>query len=263
MICSKPYIKTYKAGDENVIKYNMKPQTLLVDFDPNRMFILQELRAHIYDLNTDANGNSNLQNRIARELQVSPIVWMNKNRLQEVTPNNILDAVREYSRERSVLDEAKEIPVDHGLSDVDEINRLIMRQQPIGSRGGLKMKPVEDDNAGDLDYPDSPSDSGTSEKSDGAKPDGEQGKEDNLFDKRYATLCSRILLFAFLTKDRVLSLEEIFHVSKKGKDSKRILANLGLESKMLRLLFKYLNPNVLHQLARANGQMMSFMLNME
>lgn len=243
-----PYIKTYKDGDGNVIKYNMKPQTLLVDFDPKRMFILQELRAHIYDINTDANGNSNLQNRIARELQVSPIVWMNKNRLQEVTPNNILDAVREYSRERSVLDEATEIPVDHGLSDVEEINKLIMRQQPIGSRGGLKMKPVEDENAGDLDYPDSPSDSGTSENSDGIKPEGEQEKKDNLFDKRYATLCSRILLFAFLTKDRVLSLEEIIHVSNQGKENKRILANLGLDSKMLRLLFKHLNPNVLHQL---------------
>lgn len=243
-----PYIKTYKDGDGNVIKYNMKPQTLLVDFDPKRMFILQELRAHIYDINTDANGNSNLQNRIARELQVSPIVWMNKNRLQEVTPNNILDAVREYSRERSVLDEATEIPADHGLSDVEEINKLIMRQQPIGSRGGLKMKPVEDENAGDLDYPDSPSDSGTSENSDGIKPEGEQEKEDNLFDKRYATLCSRILLFAFLTKDRVLSLEEIIHVSNQGKENKRILANLGLDGKMLRLLFKHLNPNVLHQL---------------
>lgn len=243
-----PYIKTYKDGDGNVIKYNMKPQTLLVDFDPKRMFILQELRAHIYDINTDANGNSNLQNRIARELQVSPIVWMNKNRLQEVTPNNILDAVREYSRERSVLDEATEIPVDHGLSDVEEINKLIMRQQPIGSRGGLKMKPVEDENAGDLDYPDSPSDSGTSENSDGIKPDGEQEKEDNLFDKRYATLCSRILLFAFLTKDRVLSLEEIIQISNQGKENKRILANLGLDGKMLRLLFKHLNPNVLHQL---------------
>lgn len=243
-----PYIKTYKDGDGNVIKYNMKPQTLLVDFDPKRMFILQELRAHIYDINTDANGNSNLQNRIARELQVSPIVWMNKNRLQEVTPNNILDAVREYSRERSVLDEATEIPVDHGLSDVEEINKLIMRQQPIGSRGGLKMKPVEDENAGDLDYPDSPSDSGTSENSDGIKPEGEQEKKDNLFDKRYATLCSRILLFAFLTKDRVLSLEEIIHVSNQGKENKRILANLGLDGKMLRLLFKHLNPNVLHRL---------------
>ena len=169
-----PYIKIYKAGDGNVIKYNMKPQTLLVDFDPNRMFILQELRAHIYDINIDANGNSNLQNRIARELQVSPIVWMNKNRLQEVTPANILDAVREYSKERSVLDEAAEIPVDHGLSDVEEINKLIMRQQPIGSRGGLKMKPVEDDHASDMDYPESHSGSDTSEKADGTKSEEAQ-----------------------------------------------------------------------------------------
>ena len=69
-----------------------------------------------------------------------------------------------------------------------------------------------------------------------------------MFDKRYATLCSRILLFAFLTKDRVLSLEEIIHVSNQGKENKRILANLGLDGKMLRLLFKHLNPNVLHQL---------------
>ena len=244
-----PYIKTYKADDGSTIQYNMKPQTLLVDFDPNRMFILQELRAHIYDLNTEANGNSNLQNRIARELQVSPIVWMNKNRLQEVTPTNILDAVREYSRERSVLDEATEIPVDHGLRDVEEINKLIMCQQPIGSRGGLKMKPVEDDDAGDLDYPDSQSTSDMSDSSDGTDhAEGDQGKEDNLFDKRYATLCSRILLFAFLTKDLVLSLEEIIQVSNRGKENKRILANLGLENKMLRLLFKHLNPNVLHQL---------------
>lgn len=243
-----PYIKTYKAGDGNVIKYNMKPQTLLVDFDPNRMFILQELRAHIYDLNTEANGNSNLRNRIARELQVSPIVWMNKNRLQEVTPTNILDAVREYSRERSVLDEAAEIPVDHGLSDVEDINKFIMRQQPIGSRGGLKMKPIEDDDAGDLDCPDSQSTSDVTEDAGGTKPEGEQGKEDDLFDKRYATLCSRILLFAFLTKDRVLSLQEIIHVSNQGKDNKRILANLGLENKILRLLFKHLSPNVFHQL---------------
>lgn len=243
-----PYIKTYKDSDGNVIKYNMKPQTLLIDFDPNRMFILQELRAHIYDLNMEANGNSNLQNRIARELQVSPIVWMNKNRLQEVTPANILDAVREYSRERSVLDEATEIPVDHGLSDVEEINKLIMRQQPIGSCGGLKMKPVEDGEAGDLDYPDSEPGADTSEKSDITTAEVILDKEDNLFDKRYATLCSRILLFAFLTKDSVLSLEEIIHVSNQGKENKRILANLGLETKMLRMLFKHLNPNVLHQL---------------
>lgn len=31
------YIKTFKDEDDNVVKYNMKPQTLLVDFDPNNL----------------------------------------------------------------------------------------------------------------------------------------------------------------------------------------------------------------------------------
>ena len=31
------YIKTYENEDGDVIKYNMKPQTLLVDFDPARL----------------------------------------------------------------------------------------------------------------------------------------------------------------------------------------------------------------------------------
>ncbi len=69
-----PYVATYMDEDGRVVKRNMKPQTLLVDFDPDRMFFLQELRAHIYDINTDANGNSNLLERIKRELEVSPIV---------------------------------------------------------------------------------------------------------------------------------------------------------------------------------------------
>ena len=67
------------------------------------------------------------------------------------------------------------------------------------------MKPVEDDEAGDLDYPDSEPGADTSEKSDRTTSEVMQDKEDNLFDKRYATLCSRILLFAFLTKDTVIS----------------------------------------------------------
>ena len=31
----------------------MKPQTILVDFDPNRMFVLQEQKSQIYNFNTD------------------------------------------------------------------------------------------------------------------------------------------------------------------------------------------------------------------
>lgn len=240
-----PYVKTYKDEEGNEIKYNMKPQTLLVDFDPNRMFILQELRAHIYDINTDANGNSNLERRIERELQVSPIIWMNKQHLQEVTPANILDAVRAYSNERSVLDEAKEVPADLSLGGVDELNSIIMRQQPIGARGGLKLKPTEDEGDDDLDVPDVPDSGEPSEK----KPKEEsEAKEDNSFEKRLQTLYSRILLYAFLTSDEVISLEAMVLSANSGSNNKRILANLGLDVKTLKLLFKHLNPNVLHQL---------------
>ncbi|GHV28691.1 hypothetical protein FACS1894176_11330 [Bacteroidia bacterium] len=51
------HIKTYISADSDVIRYNMKPQTLLVDFDPNRMFRMQEQKSQIYNVNTDRNGN--------------------------------------------------------------------------------------------------------------------------------------------------------------------------------------------------------------
>ena len=40
-----PYIKEYVDKEGNVIKYDMKPQTLLVDFKPDRMFHMQEQKA--------------------------------------------------------------------------------------------------------------------------------------------------------------------------------------------------------------------------
>lgn len=240
-----PYIKTYKDKEGNEIKYDMKPQTLLVDFDPNRMFILQELRAHIYDINTDANGNSNLEKRIERELQVSPIIWMNKHCLQEVTSANILDAVRAYSNERSVLDEAKDVSADLSLGGIDALNSIIMRQQPIGARGGLKLKPAEEEGDNELVLPDMPNTGEPTEK----KPKEENApKEDNSFEKRLQTLYSRILLYAFLTNDEVISLEAMANTSSKGDNNRRILANLGLDVNTLRLLFKHMNPNVLRQL---------------
>ena len=53
------YIKNYLSKDGNLIKYNKKPQTLLVDFDPNRMFIMQETKSMIYNANVDKAGRKN------------------------------------------------------------------------------------------------------------------------------------------------------------------------------------------------------------
>ncbi len=241
-----PFIRTYQAENGEIAKRNMKPQTLLVDFDPDRMFFLQELRAHIYDINTDTNGNRNLLERIEKELRVSPVIWLNKDKLQEVTPNDILNFIRKYSSERSVLDEAMDIPTDRALLDVEALRDEIMRQQPIGSRGGLKMKPAKDEGKDDIDLGDvdtSPTDDDGDTSSNTTKKE-----EDDQFEKRVATLYSRILFFAFLTKERVMSLQDVLRVIGSNQNHKRIANNLSISKAILQLLSKYLNPNVLREL---------------
>ena len=241
-----PYTKVYQTETGEIAKRNMKPQTLLVDFAPDRMFFLQELRAHIYDINTDANGNRNLLKRIEKELKVSPVIWLNKDKLQEVTPNDIMNFIRQYSSERSVLDEAMDIPVDHSLLDIEVLRDEIMRQQPIGSRGGLKMKPTQEDgeydiDLGDIDTP--PTDDGGDSTTANKKKD-----EDDSYEKRLATLYSRILFFAFLTKERVMSLQDILNIIDSNQNHKRIANHLSISKATLKLLFKHLNPNVLREL---------------
>ena len=85
---------------KNIIKYNMKPQTLLVDFDPYRMFTLQEQKSKIYNVNVEEAGNSLLEERLRNELRISPIITINKNKIVEIKPKNIMDAVSEYSKRK-------------------------------------------------------------------------------------------------------------------------------------------------------------------
>ena len=241
-----PYIRTYQTETGETVKRNMKPQTLLVDFDPDRMFFLQELRAHIYDINTDANGNRNLFERIEKELKVSPVIWLNKDKLQEVTPNDILDFIRKYSSERSVLDEAMDIPADLSLLDSEALREEIMRQQPIGSRGGLKMKPTQEEGEDDVDTGDVDTTQADDENEKRNTP--QQKKDDVSIEKRIYTLYSRYLFFAFLTKDRVMSLQDIIGVVEQGKDNQRIAKHISISKRLAEMLYHNFNPQVLREL---------------
>ena len=243
-----PYVVTYTDDEGHIAKRNMKPQTLLVDFDPNRMFFLQELRAHIYDINTDANGNRHLLERIEKELKVSPAIWLNKDKLQEVTPNDILNFIRKYSSERSILDEAKDVPIDLTLIDIDELRDEIMRQQPMGSRGGLKLKPTKGEGKDDFDLDDNTDLLPTDDDNHTKPSTNKEKKDDESLDKRILTLYSRYLFFSFLTKHHVLALQDIIDVIDKDDDNKRIAKHLGISKKMAGLLYKHLNPHALHEL---------------
>lgn len=246
------YVTTFKDENDNIIKYNMKPQTLLVDFDPNRMFRLQELKSQLNNVNTEAQGNVQLKERIAKELSVSPIIVLNKNKIQKVTPTNITDAVREYSRNRSIKDEASEIPADNILLEDAEILKVIQTIAPIDAKNGLQIKPT----VGDGDDYDNPEEPTGKEKYDEEQENDnnphpnqpQEVEEDNKLEKRLAAYYARVLFFAFLTESAVKSLEEVIVAIQATEDNQRIAKNLGLDINLLNTIQQKSNPFILQKL---------------
>lgn len=242
------YITTFKDESGKTIKYNMKPQTLLVDFDPNRMFRLQEMKSQFYNVNAEERGNTQLKARIAKELSVSPIIVLNKNKLQQATPTNITDAVREYSRNRSILDDASEIPSDGTLLEDADILKVLSNIEPIDAKNGLQIKPIEGE-GDDIDIPDGTSDSENdieeNKKTDTKQP--QNTDEDDKLEKRLAAYYVRVLFFAFLTDSTVKSLKEVIAEISATKDNQRIAKHLGIDVNILKLIQQKINPFILEK----------------
>ena len=240
------YVITYEDTEGKTIKYNKKPQTLLVDFDVDRMFRLQELKSQFYNANTDANGNEKLETRLRRELEISPIICLNKNKLHQVTSANIMDAVREYSQNRSVMDEATDIPVDDNILEDETIISIIKELPPIDAKKGITFKPTEGEDDIDTSDDDGGENPGENEggnnrgQTDGANgsqteddSENQQGKE---WVKKLQTYYLQILFFAFLTESKVKNLGGIISVIDTTDDNKRIAKNLGLKRENLNIL---------------------------
>ena len=240
------FIKVYKEPNGDVVKFNMKPQTLLVDFNPNRMFQMQEHKSQIFNVNTESNGNSKLEDRIRKELQISPIVVLNNNKMVQIQPADILDAVRKYSSSRSVFDEATTISIDFSLLDIEAIKAEIERQGKIGSRQGLEIPPAKDE-GDELDIDDS-TDDNEDENEENLKSKSKVDEAVNDYKGQFAMYYARILFFAFLTDSRVKSLQEAINHIKGNADNLRIASNLSLEITILDLFQKHINPFILSEL---------------
>ncbi len=238
------FIKIFKEPNGDVVKFNMKPQTLLVDFNPNRMFQMQEHKSQIYNVNTESNGNSKLEDRIRKELEISPIIVLHNNKIVQIEPSDILDAVRKYSSSRSVFDEATTISIDYSLLDIEAIKAEIERQGKIGSRQGLEI-PLAKGEGDEIDIDDT-SDNDEDENEENAKSKDDEAVND--YKGQFAMYYARILFFAFLTDSRVKSLQETINHIKGNADNLRIASNLSLEITILDLFQKHINPFILSEL---------------
>lgn len=242
------YIKTYKGLNGDEVKYNMKPQTLLVDFNPNRMFLIQEQKSQIYNINTESNGNTKLEERIKKELEISPIIVVNKNKMVQIEPSDILDAVRQYSSTRSVFDEATTIAIDYSLLNIDAIKAVIEKQGKIGSRQGLELE-ATDEEGEDIDVDNTTTQSNEpneNEEEGNTNPQDDEKIED--YKGQFAMYYARILFFAFLTDSTVKSLREVIDSIDNNDANLRIITNLSLDIEILKLFQEHINPFILREL---------------
>ena len=245
------YIKEYVDDENNVIKYNMKPQTLLIDFDPNRMFLLQEQKALIYNVNSEETGNSILKKQLEKELKISPIISMNKNKIVEITPIDIMKVVSEYSRNRGVLEETNDIPVDLTLLNYEEIKNVIEKQGEIGSKQSLFVDITEQE-GNELEFPEENEDEIINDENINNEADSENddNKKDKANDpvKQFRTYYARILFYSFLTESNVISIDEIIKTIESDNENRRLAKNLGLDSRVLVSIREHMNWSVLNQL---------------
>lgn len=249
------YIKTFVNDSGETIKLNMKPQTLLVDFDPNRMFVMQEQKSLIYNANVEIGGNTELEKRIREDLQISPIIVLNKDKIERVKAVDILTAVSNYQKDKGIKEEALEIPVDMGILDDATLREVIEKENEIGSRAGLATNAYtgeDDDDGKDMDTPDTgengdnPETSISSNGSKNKKNDNEKDEQVSL-QKKIRSYYARVLLYSFLTKDQVISLSDIIQTMCTD-DNRRIAYNIGLNKSVLALINEKIDKFVLSQL---------------
>ena len=238
------YIRTL-YNKEKVIKENLKPQTLLVDFAPDRLFKMQEQKSLIYNVNVDLNGNNKLEERIAEEIRISPIIMMNQNKIKEVQATNILDAISEYNNQRSVFDEVSELPVDLSILDNMDIRKAIESQGEFNSKHGLIIE-VNQGEGEELNIEESFFEE-ENHKIDKGIDNSKKLNENTInneikkLENKIKTYYQRLLFFSFLTKDEVNSLDDILKVVDK-EENIRLAKNLYLKKGIIEKICQYMNP---------------------
>ena len=244
-----PEMKTVLPdGREDVIKFNKKPQTILVDFDPARLFSMQEEKSKIYNANEDKSGNTKLKARISAELAVSPVVCVTAGKIRRVEAEDVMKAVSDYSRNRGVTDEAAKMPVDMAAAaQSKEILAAIMKESPLGGKGGLTLDPHKGEGE-DLEETAEVLNkvNGTNPSGQPTAPTSDEKKELAILEDKFRAYYARLLFFAFLTKSKVCSVEDIIACMDKA-DNARISKNLEITKSVLKAIQKHFNKFILSE----------------
>ena len=233
------YVIERENEDGDIIKIDMKPQTILVDFDPMRMFELQGLSTRV--INEVKSDGVSLEQSISEELKFFPIITYNADKLVKVEPNNIVEIITKYNKERGIMDEVSTLKLYGTLLEDEDIKRFIESQVKAGLTNKLTTDGHTGQNSGfDTSGMDTDDDEGGNEEPDHQEGDGSQtndsqsnqgNKEDDL-QKKYRMCIAGLSFYAFLSNSNIESLRDILisicEESDEKERNKRIFKNLHL-----------------------------------
>lgn len=244
-----PYVT--KQVDENgkvIHKEDLKPQTLLIDFAPNRMMSIEQYKAFILSASEGVAGNDRVKETLERQITVSPIITVTAGSLTEVKPADILKYIAAYSSEKGIIEEASQISVDISILDDAVIKAAIDSENEINSKKGIKFNNTEggkgtaskdDVNADDEDGEnESGGGKGTTAPDNNVK---EEESEDKKNAKKIQNYYLRILFYAFLSKE--MDINNLSDIIRTYDDNARLAHNLGIKKEVLEALLTQLkNP---------------------
>ncbi len=260
------YVEENVASDGTVLKIDKKPQTILVDFDPVRMFTFQGLSSRIVD-NVEA-GEQSLDEAIQEELKYFPIISYNADKLVKVEPTDLIQLITEYNSNKGIIDSVQSVEFDKGLLEQKGLLEYIKAQSPTTTKNRLDtdahkgkqtsdVQPTEETN-GETDDGAKDADNGNSGGGDiNAQTDEEIDKD---LEKKYRMCIARLSFYAFLTPTNIDDLQDIIDSLKDDCQdhdvNQRIFDNLELQLSFVEDLKNYLSRyyaiNVGDALKRAN-----------
>lgn len=251
------YVEENVAADGTVLKIDKKPQTILVDFDPVRMFTFQGLSSRIVD-NVGA-GERSLDEEMREELNYFPIISYNADRLVKVEPTDLIELITEYNNDKGIIDSVQSVEFDKNILQHKELLDYIKAQSPTTTRNDLDTPAHEGEENSEMELPE---DEGGAVDGD---TDGNAGGEaadkvDKELERKYRMCVARLCFYAFLTPTNIDDLQDIIDSLKEDCQdyvvNQRIFHDLELQISFVEglqaHLSRYYAINVGDALKRAN-----------
>ena len=238
-----PYVTKQIDGNGYLLnKEDLKPQTLLIDFAPNRMMSIEQYKAFILTASEGGVGNDKVKESLTRQMTASPIITINSEKLTQVQPADILKYIAAYSSEKGIIEEAGEISVDLSILENEIIKAAIDSEHEIGSKSGINFGQNEDgDDETDAGDVDSEPDNDESSDGDGSTETAESKNEKDSLAKKIQNYYLRILFYAFLSEETEIN--NLIDVIDSFDHNKRLAGHLGIEKSVLLEIDKTLtNP---------------------